>query len=128
MKPMMSIDANYLQQPPVASLNGSRGGEAFLPLWFTIASLGVKTLREQSRFPLAQAQHFAEQLADRTSWPIYTSPSGIVCFEAPKDLTGLVKTGMLSQAKIARKSVYRAVFISTLVRSEELISHLEPYF
>ena len=126
--PMMSIDANYLQQPPAASLNGSRGGEAFLPLWFTIASLGVKTLREQSRFPLAQAQHFAEQLADRTSWPIYTSPSGIVCFEAPKDLTGLVKTGILSQAKITRKSVYRAVFISTLVRSEELISHLEPYF
>ena len=128
IKPIMSIDTNYLQQPPAASLNSSRGGEAFLPLWFTIASLGVKTLREQSRFPLAQAQHFAEQLADRTSWPIYTSPSGIVCFEAPKDLTGLVKTGMLSQAKIARKSVYRAVFISTLVRSEELISHLEPYF
>ena len=126
--PMMSIDANYLQQPPAASLNGSRGGEAFLPLWFTIASLGVKTLREQSRFPLAQAQHFAEQLADRTSWPIYTSPSGIVCFEAPKDLTALVKIGILSQAKIAHKAVYRAVFISSLVCSEELVSHLEPYF
>ena len=126
--PMMSIDANYLQQPPAASLNGSRGGEAFLPLWFTIASLGVKTLREQSRFPLIQAQHFAKQLANRTAWPIYTSPSGIVCFEAPKDLTALVKIGILSQAKITRKSVYRAVFISTLVRSEELISHLEPYF
>ena len=128
MTPMMSINADYLQQPPAASLTGSRGGEAFLPLWFTIASLGVKTLREQSRFPLIQAQHFAKQLANRTAWPIYTSPSGIVCFEAPKDLTGLVKTGILSQAKITRKSVYRAVFISTLVRSEELISHLEPYF
>ena len=128
MSPMMSIDADYLQQPPASSLTGSRGGEAFLPLWFTIASLGVKTLRKQSRFPLIQAQHFAEQLANRTAWPIYTSPSGIVCFEAPKDLTALVKIGILSQAKIAHKAVYRAVFISSLVCSEELVSHLEPYF
>ena len=128
MIPMMSINADYLQQPPAASLTGSRGGEAFLPLWFTIASLGVKTLREQSRFPLIQAQHFAKQLANRTAWPIYTSPSGIVCFEAPKDLTALVKIGILSQAKIAHKAVYRAVFISSLVCSEELVSHLEPYF
>ena len=128
MRPMMSIDADYLQQRPADSLSGSRGGEAFLPLWFTIASLGVVALREQSRFPLVQAQHFAEQLANRTAWPIYKSPSGIVCFEAPKDLTGLVKIGILSQAKIEHKAVYRAVFTSSLVRSEELVSHLEPYF
>ena len=128
MGPMMSIDADYLQQPPAATLTGSRGGEAFLPLWFTIASLGVKTLREQSRFPLIQAQHFAEQLANRTAWPIYTSPSGIVCFEAPNDLTALVKIGILSRAKIAHKAVYRVVFISGLVGSKELVSHLEPYF
>ncbi len=128
MRPMMSIDADYLQQSPSASLTGSRGGEAFLPLWFSIASLGVKALREQSRLPIVQAQRFSEQLADRTTWPVHTSPSGIVCFETQKDLAHLVKLGIFSQAKIAHKDVYRAIFISSLVRSEELISHLEPYF
>jgi glutamate/tyrosine decarboxylase-like PLP-dependent enzyme len=128
ISPMMPIEADYLQQAPSASLTGSRGGEVFLPLWFTIASLGVDALRQQSRLPLIQAQRFAEQLADRTTWPIYTSPTGIVCFETQKDLTELVKLGVLSQAKRAHKKVYRVVFTSTLVRANALITQLQPYF
>ena len=128
ISPMMPIEADYLQQAPSDSLTGSRGGEAFLPLWFTIASLGVDALRQQSRLPLIEAQHFAEQLADKTTWPIYTSATGIVCFETQKDLTELVKLGVLSQAKRAEKSVYRLVFTSTLVRANALITQLQPYF
>lgn len=126
--PMMPIEADYLQQAPSASLTGSRGGEAFLPLWFTIASLGVDALRQQSRLPLIEAQRFAERLADRTTWPIYTSATAIVCFETQKDLTDLVNFGILSQAKRADKAVYRVVFTSTRVNANALITQLQPYF
>lgn len=128
ISPMMPVEAGYLQQPPSASLTGSRGGEAFLPLWYTIASLGIDALRQQSRLPLLEAQHFAAQLADKTTWPIYTSPTALVCFQTEKDLTQLVKLGVLSQAKRGHKAVYRVVFTSTLVSANALLTQLQPYF
>ena len=128
MQPMIAMDVDYLQQSPSSNLSGSRGGEAFLPLWYTLASLGTKTLQQLYRAPLEQAQQFAEQLSKKTTWPTHRSPSGIVCFETHQDLAELVCLGMLSQAKRANRTVYRVVFTGTLVRADALLAQLRPYF
>ena len=129
LTPMLSADANYLQHPPFNSLPGSRGGELFLPLWLTLMNSGVDSLRQQLRLRLEQAEQFARQLKQRTNWQIYHSPTGIVCFTTNQaDLTDLVNKGVFSQAKIAEKDVYRAVFASPNTKADILITVLEPYF
>jgi len=128
MPPMMFIEPDYLQQSPATGLAGSRGGEAFLPLWYTVAALGSEALQQHCREPLKQAKQFAQQLAENTAWPTYLSPSGIVCFETNQDLSRLVALGMLSQARRADRAVYRVVFTSPLVRADALITQLQPYF
>jgi len=128
MPPMMSIEPDYLQQSPTTGLAGSRGGEAFLPLWYTIASLGTEALQKLCREPLNQAKQFSQQLSESTTWPNYNSPAGIVCFETKQDLSELVALGMLSQARRANRAVYRVVFTSALVRADALITQLRPYF
>ncbi len=128
MPSMMSMEPDYLQQSPTIGFAGSRGGEAFLPLWYTVSSLGTKVLQQLCREPLDQAKQFSQQLCDNTTWPNYLSPAGIVCFETTQDLSKLVALGMLSQAKRADRAVYRVVFTSTLVRADALITQLQPYF
>lgn len=129
LTPMLSADADYLQHPPVNSLPGSRGGELFLPLWLTLMNLGVDSLRQQIRFRLDQAEQFANQLQQSTDWQVYRSPTGIVCFHPKQaDLTDLVDKGILSQARIAGKDVYRAVFASSNTKADVLVTVLEPYF
>ena len=127
--PMLYADADYLQHPPVNSLPGSRGGEFFLPLWLTLMHSGVDSLRQQIRLRLDQADQFAIQLKQRTDWQIYRSPTGIVCFHPNQaDLTDLVNKGILSQAKVAGKDVYRLVFASPNTTANAILTVLEPYF
>jgi glutamate/tyrosine decarboxylase-like PLP-dependent enzyme len=129
LTPMLSADANYLQHPPVNSLPGSRGGELFLPLWLTLMNSGVDSLRQRVRLRLDQAEQFALQLNQSTDWQVYHSPTGIVCFHPKQaDLTGLVNKGILSQAQVAGKDVYRAVFASPNTKANALLTVLEPYF
>ena len=118
---MLSIEADYLQQQPDNRLPGSQGGESFLPLWFTLVSSGIEALRQSSRYALDQAQLFSTQLDKLTGWPIFTSPSGIVCFETDQDLDTLIQQGILSTAKINNKEVYRAVFINKQTLAEAII-------
>ncbi|HHA19111.1 MAG TPA: aspartate aminotransferase family protein [Methylophaga sp.] len=129
LMPMLSADADYLQHPPLNSLPGSRGGEFFLPLWLTLMNSGVDSLRQQVSLRLEQAEQFSSQLEQSTNWQVYHSPTGIVCFHTDKvDLTHLVDNGTLSQAKIAGKDVYRAVFASPNTKADSLLTVLEPYF
>ena len=125
---MLSIEADYLQQQPDNRLPGSQGGESFLPLWFTLVSSGIEALRQSSRYALDQAQLFSTQLDKLTGWPIFTSPSGIVCFETDQDLDTLIQQGILSTAKRNNKEVYRAVFINKQTLAEAIIEKLQPYF
>ena len=124
---MLSIEADYLQQQPNNRLPGSQGGESFLPLWFTLVSSGVETLRQSSRFTLEQAQFFSARLNELTNWPTFTSPSGIVCFETNKNLDKLLQQGILSTAKRNNKEVYRAVFANKQINAKALIEKLQPY-
>jgi glutamate/tyrosine decarboxylase-like PLP-dependent enzyme len=126
--PMMSIEADYLQQQPDNILPGSQGGEAFLPLWFTLVSSGIDTLRHNSRHALEQARLFATLLAQHTNWPIFTSPSGIICFETDQNLERLIQQGILSVAKRNQKSVYRTVFTANTTKATAIIEKLRPYF
>ena len=125
--PMMSFEADYLQHQPDSRLSGSQGGEAFLPLWLTLVSSGINSLRRDSQHALEQAQCFTTFLTEQTNRPIYSSPSGIVCFETEKDLQRLVQQGVLSTAKRRNKPVYRAVFIGSHVKAKALIEKLQPY-
>jgi len=77
---------------------------------------------------LDQAQLFSTQLDKLTGWPIFTSPSGIVCFETDQDLDTLIQQGILSTAKRNNKEVYRAVFINKQTLAEAIIEKLQPYF
>lgn len=126
--PMVSIEADYLHQPPDNILPGSQGGEAFLPLWLNVATSGMNALRENSRYALAQAQLFATLLAEQSNWTLHTSPSGIVCFETAKKLDDLIHQGVLSTAKKNHRAVYRAVFIGNHVMADAIIAKLQPYF
>lgn len=126
--PMMSIEADYLQQQPDNILPGSQGGEVFLPLWFTLVSSGIDTLRHNSRHALEQAGLFATLLTQYTNWPIFTSPSGIICFETDQNLEVLIQQGILSTAKRNQKSVYRTVFTANTTMATAIIEKLRPYF
>jgi glutamate/tyrosine decarboxylase-like PLP-dependent enzyme len=126
--PMMSIEADYLQQQPDSSLPGSQGGEAFLPLWFTLISSGVDSLRKNSSHALEQAQVFAACLTEQTQWSVFNSPSGIVCFETEKNLAPLIQQGVLSTAQRNNKAVYRVVFIGHHIKAKAIIEKLQPYF
>ncbi len=129
LTPMLSADADYLQHPPVNSLPGSRGGELFLPLWLTLMSSGVDSLRQQIHHRLDQAEQFSLHLKQSTDWQVYRSPTGIVCFHPNQtDLTDLVNKGILSQAKVAGKDVYRVVFASPNTMADAILTVLEPYF
>ncbi|MBT3504349.1 MAG: aspartate aminotransferase family protein [Piscirickettsiaceae bacterium] len=126
--PMMSIEADYLHHQPDSKLPGSQGGQAFLPLWFTLISSGVESLRCNSRHALGQAQLFTEFLAEQTQWPIFRSPSGIVCFETEEKLTSLIQQGVISTAQRNNRTVYRTVFIGNHIKAKALIEKLQPYF
>ena len=130
LSPMLSTDSSYLEQTPLNSLPGSRGGELFLPLWLTLMHSGVNSLRHHSQQRLQQATRFSMLLKKQSNWQIYPSNTGIVCFR-PKteiDLTELVHQGIFSQAKINGDKVYRAVFASTNTKADSLITALKSYF
>lgn len=122
-------ETNYLDTPPTKQLAGSFGGELFLPLWLNLQLLGEDWFYEKTRYRLAQARQFVMQLSELTSWPAIQSETGIVCFEtAEKDLLSpLVKQGVYSEAKINKRSVYRAVFASYHTQANDLIRAIRPY-
>ena len=130
LNPMLSADSSYLEQSPLNSLPGSRGGELFLPLWLTLMHSGIEHLRTYTQQRLAQAKMFKERLEIESRWYVYPSNTGIVCFKPDKeiDLTSLVEQGVLSQATINNERVYRAVFASSHTKADSLITELNPYF
>lgn len=127
---MLGADNSYLEQTPLNNLPGSRGGELFLPLWLTLIYSGTDHLRVHTQQRLAQAKLFAECLEMESSWYIYPSHTGIVCFKPNKeiDLSALIDRGVLSQAKVNNVLIYRAVFASSYTEANSLITELKPYF
>jgi len=90
--------------------------------------MGSDYLRQNSRDTLKQAQRFATTLSERTNWPIFTSPTGIICFESPKNLDQFIEQGVLSTAKRKDRPVYRVVFTSKHTKASAIIEKLRPYF
>lgn len=130
LSPMLSADSSYLEQLPLNSLPGSRGGELFLPLWLTLLHSGSKHLLIYTRQRLEQAEIFATQLEKESNWTIYRSHTGIVCFKPSEDinLKQLIVQGVLSQARLNNEYVYRAVFAGSYTKAESLITALRPSF
>lgn len=128
-KQLLQGDVNYLEKTPEKQLAGSYGAELFMPLWLNLRLLGQKWFYQMTRQRLAQARQFHIQLSELTDWPIVNSETGVICFEAPnKDhLLPLVQQGILSQAKINKRSVYRAVFASYQTQATSLIKAIRPY-
>jgi len=126
---MTGIEVDYLIHPPKQTLAGSYGGELFLPLWFSLLD-GGETLLTQLQFRLEQAESFAIALKKNTNWQVFHSPSGIVCFQASRDLSlaELEEQGLLSRSKINGKTVWRTVFASETTIAKALLTELEPYF
>jgi len=126
---MTGIEVDYLIHPPKQTLAGSYGGELFLPLWFSLLD-GGETLLTQLQFRLEQAESFAIALKKNTNWQVFHSPSGIVCFQASRDLSlaELEEQGLLSRSKINGKTVWRTVFASEATIAKALLTELEPYF
>ncbi|PHS69953.1 MAG: aspartate aminotransferase family protein [Methylophaga sp.] len=130
LEPMLLADANYLTNHPLQTLPGSYGGELFLSLWLNIISNGIDDIRSNIRLRLQQADLFAAQLKEKTTWEIHISRTGIVCFQPPEnvDLEELVVKGLFSRAKIADKMVYRTVFSSDKTQAKALTTALSCYF
>ena len=130
LSPMLPAESSYLEQAPLNSLPGSRGGELFLPLWITLVYSGSEYLLSNTQKRLEQANTFATLLKEKSVWHIYSSNTGIVCFKPDEetDLTILVEQGILSQAKINNEQIYRAVFASSCTKAESIITELKPYF
>jgi len=126
---MTGIEVDYLIHPPKQTLAGSYGGELFLPLWFSLLD-GGETLLTQLQSRLEQAESFAIALKKNTNWQVFHSPSGIVCFQASRDLSlaELEEQGLLSRSKINGKTVWRTVFASEATIAKALLTELEPYF
>lgn len=120
---------DYLDTAPETRLAGSYGGELFLPLWLNLQLLGEHWFYQKTRQRLAQARQFVMQLSELTSWPIISSETGIVCFEAPNEnkLEQLVKQGVFSKATVNNRRVCRAVFASYDTQANRLIEALRPY-
>lgn len=125
---MFSQPVDYLSQVPKQQIHGSRGGEHFLPLWYSLHTDGIEGLRQFCRSALEQATQFTQALAEETAWPITTSPTGIVCFNTECDLDALVSNGILSKAQHNAKTVYRVTFIGRNTHATELMTALRPYF
>lgn len=125
---MFSQPVDYLSQVPKQQIHGSRGGEHFLPLWYSLHTDGIEGLRQFCRSALEQATQFTQALAEETAWPITTSPTGIVCFNTECDLDTLVSNGTLSKAQHNDETVYRVTFIGKNTNATELMTALRPYF
>ncbi|NQY27397.1 MAG: aminotransferase class V-fold PLP-dependent enzyme [Piscirickettsiaceae bacterium] len=130
LSPMLSADSSYLEQSPMNSLPGSRGGELFLPLWLSLIHSGSDSLQRHTQQRLQQAELFVKRLGGESNWTIYPSNTGIVCFRPDKgiDLASLIEQGVLSQADINNEKVYRVVFANAQTTANSLITMLEPYF
>ncbi len=130
LSPILSEDSSYLEQSPMNSLPGSRGGELFLPLWLTLTHSGSDSLRQQTQQRLQQADLLVKRLEKESNWVVYPSNTGIVCFRPNKeiDLSPLIEQGVVSQAIINNEHVYRIVFASTHTQADALITVLKPYF
>jgi glutamate/tyrosine decarboxylase-like PLP-dependent enzyme len=128
LNPFVCADSHYLEQRPTHSLPGSYGGESFLPLYFSIIGYGTASLLNDLRHGLQQAKYFSSLLEQHTNWPVYDSPSGIVCFEGPETLNALTREGVISRSQRAKKLIYRAVFIGKQVNANSVFNRLRHYF
>lgn len=122
------FDAHYLQQQPKGQLQGSRGGEACLPLWLTLQLMGVSGLTQWSRESIQQSHTLAQQLQQYSHWHVYTPQSGIVCFHCQADLSPLVQQGVISVVQHHEGPLYRCVFIGSTVSPDAVFTQLQPYF
>lgn len=124
------IDIDYLTQAPKQTIGGSYGGELFLPLWCSLIFRGRQSFSAHVNQRLEQAELFALALKQQSNWWVLHSATGIVCFRASTavDLTHLIKTGLLSTAKVNGQEVYRVVFASHTSRAEPLLTALKAYF
>lgn len=128
LAPFLSADSHYLDHTPNQSLPGSYGGESFLPLCLSLLSKGTASLENDLRYSLKQANIFASFLKNNTNWPVYTSPSGIVCFESEeKGFDELIRSGVISSSIRGGKPVYRAVFTGRKVNAKAVFSQLQRY-
>lgn len=124
----LSIDANYLSEPPPKSISGSLGGELFLSLWLCLKAYGEDYFIEEIQQRLRQAKLFADGLDKNLFWS-HCSDTGIVCF-APRqkmDLTSLVEAGIFSTTHVNEKECYRAVFASSSTTAEALLLKLKNH-
>jgi len=129
LKPISDLDVDYLDNTPKQTLIGSYGGELFIPLWLTL-KLSKKSLHQSLKQRLDEAALFANELEKHSSWQIFPSPTGIICFKPAinTDLSPLLHQGVFSQAKINDTPVYRAVFSNETTKAQQLITLLRPYF
>jgi glutamate/tyrosine decarboxylase-like PLP-dependent enzyme len=123
-----SSSTDYLASAPTERLTGSYGGELFLPLWLNLRCLGETWFLQQTRQRLAQAAIFSQWLERQDNVAVFDGGTGIVCFEAKgRPLDSLVSSGVLSEAIIQDRAVYRAVFAGFDTRAERLISEIRPF-